>query len=129
MGGGTTGCPLKSVFFRRLSDLEYDLNYYFFHIFGICNTGFLYILGHFSWKGYALAPVFAQIWLQIWFMDNNIDPEKAIFTNDKEFTLRPYPNQQNRHIWSVENPFEYDDCVEKGAATVMCLGGSSWNRR
>ena len=55
-----------------------------------------------------------------WFTENAIDPQKVIFSDEKWFCLRPHPNRQNTRVWSVENPYEYDDCIRQGAEKVMC---------
>lgn len=55
-----------------------------------------------------------------WILDNNIDPHKIIFTDEKWFLLHPHPNRQNTRIWSAQNPYQYDDCMKQGAEKVMC---------
>ena len=55
-----------------------------------------------------------------WMIDSNIEPQKIIFTDEKWFLLRPHPNRQNSRIWSIQNPYKYEDCVKQGGEKVVC---------
>lgn len=54
-----------------------------------------------------------------WISDNNIDPQKIIFTDEKWFHLQPHPNRQNTRFWSIKNPFAYADSIKQGGQKVM----------
>ena len=40
-----------------------------------------------------------------WIIDEEIDPNKIIFTDEKWFCLSGPSNRQNTRIWSISNPF------------------------
>ena len=58
-----------------------------------------------------------------WIEERNIDVQKVIFTDEKFFVLHPNPNKQNTRIWSLKNPYLYEDSIKQGGKKVMAWAG------
>ena len=58
-----------------------------------------------------------------WIIDEEIDPNKIIFTDEKWFCLSGPSNQQNTRIWSISNPFAYEETYCQARDKVLCWTG------
>ena len=60
---------------------------------------------------------------KIWISDENTDRQNIIFSDEKQFCLKPHPNRQNNRFWSISNPHKYDDTNEQDAEKIMAWTG------
>ena len=44
-----------------------------------------------------------------WFMEENIDPQLIIFSDDKWFFMNSALNRQNIRDWAVSNPYLFEE--------------------
>ena len=56
-------------------------------------------------------------------INDGIDPNKIIFTDEKWFCLSGPSIRQNLRIWSTSNPFAYEESYRQARDKVMCWTG------
>jgi inhibitor of nuclear factor kappa-B kinase subunit alpha len=94
-------------------------------------TTYKIIRNHLKWKPYKFHPaqeltenhMLQRRQFCNWFISENVDPQKIIFSDEKWFSLKPHPNRQNTRHWSITNPHNYEQCYKQGQEKLMCWVG------